>query len=293
MLPWLRELNARRGHGGPIREDITHIEVVELQHRCSRALDRHARRLLWLNVKLIAADGKWSNVDSRVAIKLHTVIKTEGELAARTDPLWMATLARHGFTLDDNGQMAQLAGAVRPFLRRSVKIEANRARLAAEWRAEHNGLSPGIRVLTQIDRRAWAMSRPNKSAHLDEQNWEATVRDELEGVDSALTSEQTPVAQAAKSTEALDPDLLSDAAVIDVDSRSTRSEGRFSSFDLRAGAIRALSRRGVIALRDALTATIDEIVDRSIDRSTERIASTCASPGLGGHSGPREAVHGD
>ncbi|MFV4915095.1 hypothetical protein PFZ49_16660, partial [Microbacterium lacticum] len=40
---------------------------------------------LWLNIKVLGADGKWSNLDSRVAMKLHTVINAEGELAARTD----------------------------------------------------------------------------------------------------------------------------------------------------------------------------------------------------------------
>lgn len=278
LLTWQRELNARRGHGGLIREDITRLEVVELQHRRSRALDPHAHRHMWLNVKVLGADGKWSNVDSRVAMKLHTVINAEGDLAARTDPRWMAALARHGFTLDDEGEVAQLGGAVRSFSRRSAQIERNRARLVAEWTAEHDRAIPSIRVLTQIDRRAWAMLRPNKPAHLDEQSWEATVRDELAGIDPALTQERAPVAHTATSTEALDLDLLSDAAVVDADVRSTRSGGRFSSFDLRAGAIRALSRSGVIAPRDALTATIDEITDQA-HRKAVRLVGGAGVPG--------------
>ncbi len=211
-------------------------------------------------------------------MKLHTVINAEGDLAARTDPQWMASLARHGYTLDDDGEVAQLAGAVRPFSRRSAQIERNRARLVAEWTAEHDGARPSIRVLTQIDRRAWAMSRPNKPAHLDEQSWEATVRDELEAIDPALTRDRSPVAQTATPTEALDLDLLSDAAIVDADARSTRSGGRFSSFDLRAGAIRALSRSGVIAPREALTTTIDEITDRA-HRKSARLAGGADIPG--------------
>ncbi|WP_258317909.1 relaxase domain-containing protein [Microbacterium sp. SGAir0570] len=95
LLTSRSELNARRGHTGLIREDITRIEVVELQHRRSRALDPHIHRHLWLDIKVLGADGKWSNLDSRVVMKLHTVINAEGELAARTDPAWIATLARH------------------------------------------------------------------------------------------------------------------------------------------------------------------------------------------------------
>ena len=128
LLTWQSELNARRGHNGVFREDITRIEVVELRHRRSRALDPHIHRHLWLNIKVLGADGKWSNLDSRVAMKLHTVINAEGELAARTDPAWIAALARHGYTLDDQGEIAELAGAVRPLSRRSAQIESNRAR---------------------------------------------------------------------------------------------------------------------------------------------------------------------
>lgn len=137
---------------------------------------------------MLGADGKWSNVDSRVAMKLHTLINAEGDRAARTDPHWIAVLARHGFTLDDDGEVAELAGVVRPFSRRSAQIAAIRVRLIAEWSAGHGGASPSIRVLTQIDRRACAMSRPNKPAHLDEQSGEVTVRDEPANLDPGSLS---------------------------------------------------------------------------------------------------------
>ena len=106
LLTWQTELNARRGHGGLIREEIARIEVVELQHRRSRAIDPHIHRHLWLNIKVLGADGKWSNIDSRVAMRLHTVVNAEGELAARTDPARIAALTRHGYTLDITGEIA-------------------------------------------------------------------------------------------------------------------------------------------------------------------------------------------
>ena len=91
---WQRELNARRGAGGAIRQDIARLEVVELRHERSRALDPHIHRHLWLGVKVLGTDGKWSNVDSRVAMKLHTVVNAEGDLASRTDPDWVGALGR-------------------------------------------------------------------------------------------------------------------------------------------------------------------------------------------------------
>lgn len=278
LTTWLAELNARRGHGGLIREDITRIEVAELDHRRSRALDPHAHRHLWLNVKVLGADGKWSNVDSRVAMKLHTLINAEGDLAARTDPQWVAALARHGFKLGDDGEVAELTAMVRPFSRRSKQIEANRAKLIAEWSAEHGGASPSIRILTQIDRRAWAVSRPNKPANLDEHSWEATVRDELASLDARPALGRAPVQLVSTPLDALDLDLLADAAIVDADGRSARSGGRFSSFDIRAGATRALSRSGVIAARDELTATIDAITDQAHCKSV-RLVKDADIPG--------------
>lgn len=263
LLTWQTELNARRGHGGLMREEITRIEVVELQHRRSRALDPHIHRHLWLNIKVLGADGKWSNLDSRVAMKLHTVVNAEGELAARTDPAWIAALARRGYTLEDTGEIAELAGAVRPVSRRSSQIEANRARLIEDWSTTHGGSAPSVEVLQQIDRHAWAVSRPNKPAHLDEASWEARVRDEIAAIDPSLTTPRPPIPVAATDPHAIDLDLLAAKAVVDADERSTSCGGRFSMFDIRAGAIRALSRTGVVAERDRLNGAIAEITERA------------------------------
>lgn len=260
LLLWRQELDARRGHGGLIRESIARLEVVELVHRRSRALDPHAHRHLWLNIKVQGADGRWTNVDSRVAMKVHTLVNAEGELAARTDPQWVAALARHGYTLDGDGEITELAGAVRPFSRRSAQIEANRSRLTAEWSAGHEGRMPSAEVLAQIDRRAWATSRPNKPASLDEESWEVSVREELAAIDPGLLVSRAPAAIGMPSLDTLDIATLAASAVVDADDRSRGSSGRFSEIDLRAGALRAMSRTCVVGTREAFDATIDEIV---------------------------------
>ncbi|MCH6230168.1 AAA family ATPase [Microbacterium sp. CFH 31415] len=277
LVTWQTELNARRGHGGLIREEITRIEVVELQHRRSRALDPHIHRHLWLNIKVLGADGQWSNLDSRVAMKLHTVVNAEGELATRTDPAWIAALARHGYTLDDTGEIAELAGAVRPLSRRSAQIETNRVRLIAEWSAAHGGSAPSVEVLQQIDRRAWAVSRPNKPADLDEASWEVHVRDEVAAIDPRLIATRAAVPVAATDLHAVDLDLLAAQAVVDADERSTSCGGRFSRFDIRAGAIRALSRTGVVAERDRLDGVIAEVTEHAT-RSVYRLIADDPPP---------------
>lgn len=261
LTTWQRELNARRGAGGRVREAIHRLEVVELQHRRSRALDPHIHRHMWLSVKVQGADGKWSNVDSRVAMRLHTVINAEGDLAARTDSQWLAALARHGYSLNADGEIAEAAHAVRPLSRRSNQIEANRAVMLAAWRAAYPGQEPDRDVLQGIDRHAWAKGRPQKPQGLEEDEWEQMIRDELRAIDSGLlasrSSIQTPV------PAGLDPELLAAVALVDADQRSAACGGRFSAFDIRAGAMRAVAASGVVADRDELQPVIDDVIERA------------------------------
>ncbi len=263
FLLWRRELNARRGAGGRVRERIARLEVVELRHRRSRSLDPHVHRHLWLSMKVQGEDGKWSNLDSRVAMKLHTVVNAEGELAARTDPRWVAALAVRGYTLNVNGEIAELTTAVRPFSRRSNQIEANRVGLITAWEGEHPGLHPGPEELHHIDERAWAMGRANKPTSIDEATWEEKVLGELAVIDPGLLRVRGPVELSPVPLAQLDRHLLAAAAVIDADRRSVSSSGRFSLWDIRAGAIRVLASTGIIANRDLLDELVDDVCARA------------------------------
>ncbi|MFD1491185.1 MULTISPECIES: AAA family ATPase [Microbacterium] len=256
---WHAELNARRGAGGRIRERLARIEVVELQHRRSRALDPHVHRHLWLSVKVRGRDGRWSNVDSRVAMRFHTVVNAEGEIAARTDPTWVAALARHGYTLGADGEILELKHLVKPMSRRSNQIEANRAMLLAEWRAEHARAEPSLDVRRSIDRRAWALGRPNKPRHLEEDDWERLTREEIAEIDPRALSPHGPVLVPATRVEEANVELLALRAVAEADARSPANGGRISVFDLRAGALRAVAASGVVGDRDALQSLIDEV----------------------------------
>lgn len=276
---WQRELNARRGAGGAIREGIAQLEVVELQHRRSRALDPHIHRHLWLNVRVQGDDGRWSNLDSRVAMKLHTVINAEGEVASRTDPEWIAALARNGYSLNESGEIAELAHAVRPLSRRSNQIEANRAMRLAQWRAENPGLEPSPDVLLAIDRWAWAHGRPNKPANVDEDEWEQRTRAELADIDPAILKDREPITTEPTQIADLDRDLLAARAVVDADKRASATGGRYSLFDLRAGALRAIAASGVVADRDLLTEVAEDVVERAQLMSVDVLVDETEIPG--------------
>lgn len=256
---WQSELNARRGKGGSVREELARIEVVELRHERSRSLDPHKHRHLWLNVKVQGRDGMWSNVDSRVALRFQNVINAEGDLASRTDPTWINVLASKGLTLDADGEIAQLQHLVRPLSKRSAQIEANKAARTRWWKEQHPEQEPSRDVLNQIDRWAWATGRPDKVGTFDKSDWAALIRRELTLTDPRLNEERPAVEATGVALDDLDLDLLAAKAVVDADARSTGTGGRFSIMDVRAGAIRAIAGSGAIAERDQLAALADEI----------------------------------
>ena len=270
---WQFELNSRRGHAGAIRMDLSRIEVVELKHERSRSLDPHKHRHLWLNIKVQGRDGRWSNIDSRVAMQFQTVINGEGDLAARTDPEWVAALAAKGYTLTAEGEIAELQHLVRPLSRRSNQIEANRAARLAEWREQNPGREPDKGVLDMIDRWAWAHGRPNKPGHVDEAVWADTVRGEIAAIDPAALQPRKPVAAATVTADStgqtasvatVDRDELAAAAIADADTRSYGRGGRFSRFDIEGGVRRAVATAGIVADRAVLDELVQDVAARAL-----------------------------
>ena len=278
LLLWQSELNARRGAGGRLRESLAQIEVVELRHRRSRALDPHVHRHLWLSVKVQGRDRWWSNVDSRVAMRMQTLVNAEGELAARTDPQWVRALAEHGYTLNPEGAIAELMHVVRPMSRRSNQIEANRAVLLARWQEDHPGQYPGFEVLRQIDRYAWAQHRPDKPAVIDEQEWASLVRSELERLDPRILETRHPTTPRAAGAARVDRDILARCAVRDADERSRSSNGRFSVLDLRAGAARAVASTGLVSRREALQPLLDDVTAHALAYARDLLPDSLEKP---------------
>lgn len=262
---WQRELNARRGAGGLVREPIARLEVVELRHERSRALDPHIHRHLWLGIKVLGVDGKWSNVDSRVAMKLHTVVNAEGDLASRSDPVWVAALAARGYTLNTDGEIAELAHLVRPLSRRSNQIEANRAVRLAAWRRDHPGQHPDHTVLAGIDRWAWAQHRPDKPDVLDEDAWRELILSEIASLDPNVASSRFSADVVGVPVGEVDRDLLAAMAVADADRRSAGTGGRFSRYDIRAGALRALAASGIVTDRERLDELVEDVAARAVE----------------------------
>lgn len=264
VTAWRDELSTRRGQGGKQRIGISQIEVVQLDHERSRSLDPHAHRHLWLSAKVLGEDGKWANVDSQQVFRHQVLVNARGELAARTDARWRQALAAHGYTLNADGEISELAHVVQPMSKRAQQITRNKARFEAEWRAAHPGSEPTPRIIEMWDRRAWALDRAQKPDNLDEDQWRDQVRREIAEIDPATLAPRSPVQVGPSSLVALDRDRLTQTALGWADQRSIRSQGRLSVVDLRAGATMAVAQAQLIADPAAQAQLIDELTTRAL-----------------------------
>jgi exodeoxyribonuclease V alpha subunit len=271
VTAWSHELCTRRGAGGKQRTALARVEVVELDHERSRSLDPHAHRHLWLNAKVQGADGRWSNVDSQQVFRHQVLVNARGELAARTDARWRSALAAHGFTLDSNGEIAQLAHLVQPMSKRAAQITRNKDQFESEWRAQHPGQEPSPHLIESWDRRAWALDRAQKPGDLDETEWRDQVCRELAAVDPAVLTPRAPAPVAPVTIADVDRDHLTAHALGWTDQRSVRSQGRFSRIDLRAGATMAVAQAQLTEDPQDLARLVEEIETRAL-RACESLA---------------------
>src|SRR5690606_8158926 len=187
-------------------------------------------------------------------------------------------LASHGYTLDDSGEIAELAHVVDPMSKRAQQITRNKARFESEWRDAHPGQEPSPRLVESWDRRAWALDRAQKPDELDEEQWRDQVRREIADVDPAALDQRPAVPVVPGSAAELDPDQLTQRALGWVDQRAVRSQGRFSRVDLRAGATMALAQTQLITDPAEHARIIAEVETRALLHIESLAPSGVAGP---------------
>jgi hypothetical protein len=94
-----------------------------------------------------------------------------------------------------------------------------------------------------------------------------------------MTAATTPATVAVVDVAAVDRDLLAAKAVVDADGRSTGTGGRFSVFDVRAGAVRAVAASGVVADRTVLDELIQDVTGRAVATHTVTLLAEAGAPG--------------
>ncbi len=147
--------------GRQVQIPVEKLEAAVVRHYTSRAGDPHRHLHLQINARVFAA-GTWRGLHSVGAVDSIEALNGIGHAAVMCDPAFRGALAGQGYTLDDSGEVEQLAPYAAGFSHRANQITRNVDRYEAAWRAEHPGQEPGPRLRRAWDRRAWADARPDK-----------------------------------------------------------------------------------------------------------------------------------
>ncbi len=180
IIDWLAQHATTRvgPRGGQVQVPVADIEAVTVRHYTSRAGDPHRHLHLQINAR-VCAEGQWRGLHTvGVRDSLHA-INGIGHAAVMTDPQFRDALAAHGFTLDESGEVEQLAPFTGAFSARTAQIGRNIDGYEAEWRASNPDREPGPATWRAWDARAWADGRPDKIVPRDgvelSQRWVAEL----------------------------------------------------------------------------------------------------------------------
>ncbi len=163
IISWVAEHATTRV--GPrdlqVQVPVELVEAAVICHHTSRAGDPHRHLHLQVNARVFA-EGKWRGLHTVGVRDMVAAMNGIGHAAVMCDPQFRTVLARHGFTLDEDGEVNELAPYAGAFSARSAQVGRNIARYEAEWRRDHPDEEPGPKLLRTWDRRAWADARPDK-----------------------------------------------------------------------------------------------------------------------------------
>ena len=126
------------------------------------------------------AHGAWRGLHSVGVVDSIEALNGIGHAAVMCDPEFRAALAAHGYTLDDDGEIRQLAPYAGGFSQRAAQINRNIDRYEAAWRrAPRPGTRTGL--APYVGPPAWADARPDKVVPRDGADlaaaWNRELRD--------------------------------------------------------------------------------------------------------------------
>jgi conjugative relaxase-like TrwC/TraI family protein len=125
IISWLAEHATTRvgPRGAQVAVPVEALEAVTVRHYTSRAGDPHRHVHMQVNARVLAA-GTWRGLDTVAVRDSIAAINGIGHAAVVCDPEFRAALAAHGYTLNEAGEIEQLATFVGAFSKRAAQIAA-------------------------------------------------------------------------------------------------------------------------------------------------------------------------
>jgi exodeoxyribonuclease V alpha subunit len=265
VIGWVAEHATTRvgPRGRQVQVPVENLEAAVVRHYTSRAGDPHRHLHVQINARVFAA-GAWRGLHSVGVVDSIEALNGIGHAAVMCDPEFRAALAARGYTLDDDGEIQQLAPYTAGFSQRAAQINRNVDRYEAAWRAEHAGQEPGPRLRRAWDRRAWADARPDKVVPHDGADLVAAWNRELSdlGFTQPTTPAGHPVTVPGLQIGRLNRDVAADLVL----TRLGAKRSAWNAPDIRGEAERLIASVGVVAEKRVRHELVEDIADRARTR---------------------------
>ncbi|WP_121253956.1 MobF family relaxase [Nocardioides ferulae] len=270
IIDWVAQHATTRvgPRGRQVQVPVENLEAAVIRHYTSRAGDPHRHLHLQINARVFAA-GAWRGLHSVGVVDSIEALNGIGHAAVLCDPEFRTALAGHGYTLDDAGEVAELAPYAGRFSERSSQIARNIDRYEAEWRADHPGQEPGPKLRRSWDRRAWADARPDKV--VPENGSELVTRWHEELVELGFRAPAPPAGgpclKELKTLKGRAPAIGAinrDVAVELILLRLGAKRSAWNAADIRGEAEKVIASVGVVAERGVRTELAEDLTMRAV-----------------------------
>lgn len=276
-----RQATTRVGaRGAQVQMPATEVELAAIRHFTTRAGDPHRHIHLQLNARVLAADGKWRGIDSVPLLRMQRAINGIGHRAVAADPEFRAAVAAHGYTLDDAGEIRELAAVVPAMSKRSEQVARNLRRYEEQWRAENPGLEPSRKLLRAWDQRAWEDGRESKKLKPDAgDTWDQAWQEELGklGVDVDAERARAGVDHQPLSVGSVDREGAA-RRVLAVLGAGARGRSTWNVFDVRGVTEEVITGLDIAGERAAVDDLAEDVTARVNAASVNVLAADREAP---------------
>jgi exodeoxyribonuclease V alpha subunit len=261
VIGWVAEHATTRvgPRGRQVQVPVEMLEAAVVRHYTSRAGDPHRHLHVQINARVFARGG-WRGLHSVGVVDSIEALNGIGHAAVMCDPEFRAALAGRGYSLDDDGEIHQLAPYAGGFSQRAAQINRNADRYEAAWRAEHPDQEPGPRLRRTWDRRAWADARPDKVVPQGGADLVAAWNSELR--DLGFTPPTSRAPEQGLQIGRLNRDVAADLVL----TRLGAKRSAWNGADIRGEAERLIASVGVVAERPVRHELVEDIADRARSR---------------------------
>ncbi|MCD4523716.1 MobF family relaxase [Nocardioides sp. cx-173] len=261
VIGWVAEHATTRvgPRGRQVQVPVEMVEAAVVRHYTSRAGDPHRHLHVQINARVFAR-GAWRGLHSVGVVDSIEALNGIGHAAVMCDPDFRAALAERGYSLDDDGEIQQLAPYAGGFSQRAAQINRNVDRYEAAWRAEHPDQEPGPRLRRTWDRRAWADARPDKVVPQGGADLVAAWNSELR--DLGFTPPTIRAPEPGLQIGRINRDVAADLVL----SRLGGKRSAWNAADIRGEAERLIASVGVVAERPVRHELVEDVADRARTR---------------------------